>query len=115
MGKRNAPFEIGDRVRVDWPTSRMHGETGEVKQLRDEGSWWTVLVSSEQFPHLEPMWYGDQALKPLARLDADKTAKPKTEIRGVFPDDGKCRALAHDAKEYVVVPTDGQREGGDSG
>lgn len=60
-----SPFKKGDLVRVDWPTSRMHEETGKVLDVRDEGTWWTVLVASDQFPHLDPLWYGDRALKPL--------------------------------------------------
>jgi hypothetical protein len=39
-----------------------------------------------------------------ARLDADKTAKPKTEIVGVFPP-GKVNHY-HNASELVVRPTE---------
>lgn len=42
---------------------------------------------------------------PRARLDADRTAKPKTEIAAVFPDNGQVLGFNHQIREYVVRPT----------
>lgn len=69
-------FKVGDLVRVDWPTSRMHGETGKVLAVRDERTWWTVEVESHQWPLLEPVWYGDRALKPLDGCNEASTQAP---------------------------------------
>lgn len=59
-----------------------------------------ALLSAERMANPSP---------ERARLDEDRTAKPKTEIRGVchVPDDGRARTLWDSSvDEYVVRPTE---------
>lgn len=47
----------------------------------------------------------DSVSTPRARLDAEGTAKPLTEIAARFPNDGRCIGFAHQVEEYVLRPT----------
>ncbi len=68
-------------------------EAGEPFRARDRLALAYLLVHTKHFVHTSK-----------ARLDADGTAEPLTEIAAVYPDDGRCIGFPHQVVEYIARP-----------
>jgi hypothetical protein len=70
MFDNKEPISVGMRVRVDHPTSRLHGETGTIKKMRDNDA--QALFESEQFPQCDPVWFDVRCIKPIPKEANDE-------------------------------------------
>lgn len=66
MFDNKEPITVGMRVRIDHPTSRLHGETGTIKTVRG-GDFPAALFVSEQFPQCDPQWLDVRIVHPIPK------------------------------------------------